>query len=93
MIHALNDNLSMAIQECMRTIVMTVCVEWLAGLATEMDVYGVAVASLKSIPSAQTTKKQRKSKKRKINILLSQLTLRKIFLHSFTLIVHSVHQE
>ena len=69
--HVPNDHLSTAIQGCMHTTVMTVCVEWLAGLATEMDVYGVAVASLKNTASAQRIKKQQKRKKRKLNVLLS----------------------
>ena len=65
-----NDNLSMATQGCMHTTVMTVCVEWLAGLVAEMDVYGVAVANLKNTASAQRIKKQQKSKERKIDFLL-----------------------
>lgn len=65
--HMPNDNLSMAIQECMHTTVMTVCVEWLAGLVTEMDVYGVAVARLKNTASAPRIKGQQKSEKRKVN--------------------------
>ena len=69
--HVPNDHLSTAIQGFMHTTAMTVCVEWLAGLVSEMDVYGVAVASLKNIASAQRVKKQQKSKERKINFLLS----------------------
>ena len=86
-----SDNLSMAIQECMLTTVMTVCVEWLAGLVTEMDVYGVVVARLKNTASAQRIKKQQKSKRRKVNFSLSQLTLGKIFLHNYTLIVMQLY--
>ena len=65
-----NDNLSMATQECMRSTVMTVCVEWLAGLVAERDVCGVAVANLKNTASAQRIKKQQKSKERKNDFLL-----------------------
>lgn len=71
MIHMPNDNLSMAIQECMHTTVMTVCVEWVAGLVTEMDLSGVVVARLKNTATAQRIKKQQKSKKRNINFLFS----------------------
>jgi len=87
-----NDNLSMVIEECMHTTVTIACVEWLAGLVIEMDVYGVVVANLKNTASAQRMKEQQKSKKREINFLLSQLTHRKIF-HNHTLIVHSLSQE
>lgn len=83
--HVPNDNLSMAIQDCMHTTVMTVCVEWLAGLVTEMDVCGVVVARLKNTANAQRITKQQKSKKRKDNFSLSQLTPRKIFLHNYML--------
>lgn len=51
-----NDNLSMVIQECMHTTVTIACVEWLAGLVIEMDVYGVVVANLKNTASAQRMK-------------------------------------
>lgn len=57
--------LSMAIQACTRTTVMTVCVAWVAGLVTEMDVYGVVVARLKNTAIAQS----QESKKRKSNFL------------------------
>lgn len=64
--HVQIGQLSMAIQECMHTTATTVCVVWVAGLVTEMDAYGVAVARLKNTVTAQS----QESKKRKINFFL-----------------------
>ena len=75
-----NGNLSMAIWVFMHTTVMTVCAEWLAGLVTGMDAYGVVVDRLKNIAAAKKKRlqKQQKSKKRKSSSFIPRICFQEI---------------